>query len=161
PLRADGRLGGHIVQGHVDGIGEVTSHDPTGTDGDGDRGALVRIALPEGIARYVVARGSLAVDGGSLTVAAVDDGTVTIGLIPETLARTTVGFRSPGSTVNIEVDVLAKYLEKQTETLLSAQAQVKRCTPFISTPSIEPWTPSPPDSRWSWSTTRTVRTRAT
>lgn len=126
PLRADGRLGGHIVQGHVDGIGEVTSHDPTGTDGDGDRGALVRIALPEGITRYVVARGSLAVDGVSLTVAAVDDDTVTIGLIPETLARTTLGFRSPGSTVNIEVDVLAKYLEKQTETLLSAQAQVQR-----------------------------------
>lgn len=126
PLRADGRLGGHIVQGHVDGIGEVTGHEPTGTDGDDDRGALVRIALPEGTARYVVARGSLAVDGVSLTVAAVDADTVTIGLIPETLARTTLGSRSPGSTVNIEVDVLAKYLEKQAETLLSAQALVQR-----------------------------------
>ena len=126
PLRADGRLGGHIVQGHVDGIGEVTGHDPTGTDSDDDRGALVRIELPEGTARYVVARGSLAVDGVSLTVAAVDGDTVTIGLIPETLTRTTLGSRSPGSTVNIEVDVLAKYLEKQAETLLSAQAQVQR-----------------------------------
>lgn len=125
PLRADGRLGGHIVQGHVDGIGEVTVHDPTGTASD-DRGALIRIALPEGTARYVVACGSLAVDGVSLTVAAVDGDTVTIGLIPATLARTTLGSRSPGSTVNIEVDVLAKYLEKQAETLLSAQVQVQR-----------------------------------
>ncbi|WP_154795488.1 riboflavin synthase [Occultella kanbiaonis] len=104
-LRADARLGGHIVQGHVDGVGEVIAAGP------GEGGHLIRIALPDGVTRYVVDRGSIAVDGVSLTVASVADGVTTIGLIPETLARTTLGLRGVGSRVNIEVDVLAKYVE--------------------------------------------------
>ena len=105
-VRADGRLDGHIVQGHVDGVGPVTGREErSGT-------TLLRLALPEGLARYVVAKGSLAVDGVSLTVAAIDGDEVTIGLIPETLARTTLGRRQIGDRVNLEVDVLAKYVEK-------------------------------------------------
>jgi riboflavin synthase len=107
-VRADARLGGHIVQGHVDGVGEVVAVE---ADEDGGGGHLVRIALPDGVTRYVVGRGSIAVDGVSLTVVSVADAVVTIGLIPETLARTTLGLRGVGSGVNIEVDVLAKYVE--------------------------------------------------
>lgn len=110
PLAAGGRLGGHIVQGHVDGVGRVVDREP------GDRWEKVRIAVPEELRRYVVAQGSLAVDGVSLTVAALEDtpeGTlVTVSLIPETLARTTLGHRGPGDVVNLEVDVLAKYVER-------------------------------------------------
>ena len=79
---------------------------------------LLRLALPEGLARYVVAKGSLAVDGVSLTVAEIAGDEVTIGLIPETLARTTLGRRHVGDRVNLEVDVLAKYVEKLTASLL-------------------------------------------
>ena len=79
---------------------------------------LLRLTLPEGLARYVVAKGSLAVDGVSLTVAAIDGDDVTLGLIPETLSRTTLGRREIGDRVNLEVDVLAKYVEKLTATLL-------------------------------------------
>ncbi|TDE94080.1 riboflavin synthase [Occultella glacieicola] len=107
-LRADARLGGHIVQGHVDGVGEVLAVE---ADTGGGGGHLVRIALPDGVTRYVVDRGSIAVDGVSLTVVSVTDAVVTIGLIPETLTRTTLGRRGAGSRVNIEVDVLAKYVE--------------------------------------------------
>lgn len=111
-VRADGRLDGHIVQGHVDGVGEVVGREEDGGT------TLLRLAMPEGLARYVVAKGSLAVDGVSLTVAAIQGEVVTIGLIPETLARTTLGRRRPGDRVNLEVDVLAKYVEKLTATLL-------------------------------------------
>ncbi|HEX7353113.1 riboflavin synthase [Brachybacterium sp.] len=111
-VRADGRLDGHIVQGHVDGVGEITGRE------EGDGTTLLRLALPEGLARYVVAKGSLAVDGVSLTVAAIDGDEVMIGLIPETLARTTLGRRGVGDRVNLEVDVLAKYVEKLTASLL-------------------------------------------
>lgn len=105
-VRADGRLDGHIVQGHVDGVGRITGREESaGT-------TLLRLALPEGLARYVVDKGSLAVDGVSLTVAAIDGDEVTIGLIPETLERTTLGRRAVGDRVNLEVDVLAKYVEK-------------------------------------------------
>ena len=105
-VRADGRLDGHIVQGHVDGTGEVTAREE-------DEGTtLLRIRLPEGLARYVVAKGSLAVDGVSLTVAGIDGAEVTLGLIPETLERTTLGVRRIGDRVNLEVDVLAKHVEK-------------------------------------------------
>jgi len=109
PLAADGRFGGHIVQGHVDGVGTVTGRTP------GDRWEVVRVALPADLARYVVEKGSIAVDGVSLTVAAVDDADgpgFTVSLIPETLARTTLGVRGPGEPVNLEVDVLAKYVER-------------------------------------------------
>ena len=113
-VRADGRLDGHIVQGHVDGTGEILSRqEEAGT-------TLLRLRLPEGLARYVVAKGSLAVDGVSLTVAEIDADEVTIGLIPETLARTTLGGRQVGDGVNLEVDVLAKHVEKLTAGLLPA-----------------------------------------
>lgn len=107
-LRADARLGGHIVQGHVDGVGRVLSNGEDPEHG----GHLLRIALPAGTGRYVVDRGSIAVDGVSLTVAALGEDTITIGLIPETLARTTLGLREAGAGVNIEVDVLAKHVER-------------------------------------------------
>lgn len=113
-LRADGRLDGHIVQGHVDGVGTVTGRE------EADGTTLLRLALPAGLSRYVVAKGSLAVDGVSLTVAAIDGEEVTLGLIPETLSRTTLGARTVGDRVNLEVDVLAKYVEKLTASLLPA-----------------------------------------
>lgn len=111
-VRADARLDGHIVQGHVDGVGEILSRqEDAGT-------TLLRLRLPEGLSRYVVAKGSLAVDGVSLTVAAIDGDEVTIGLIPETLERTVLGARDIGARVNLEVDVLAKYVEKLAAGLL-------------------------------------------
>ncbi|MDQ1648333.1 MAG: riboflavin synthase [Frankiaceae bacterium] len=109
------RLGGHIVQGHVDGVGEVLDRTPT------EHWELVRVSLPTGLARYVVEKGSITVDGISLTVAAVDDVptdeaveqcSFTVSLIPETLARTTLGNAPPGTPVNLEVDVIAKYVER-------------------------------------------------
>ena len=106
PVAAGGRFGGHVVQGHVDGTGTVTARTP------GDRWEVVRIGLPDDLARYVVEKGSIAVDGVSLTVAGVDEGGFTVSLIPETLARTTLGQRAPGDPVNLEVDVLAKYVER-------------------------------------------------
>ncbi|WP_116049182.1 riboflavin synthase [Amycolatopsis palatopharyngis] len=101
PLGA--RLGGHIMQGHVDGTGTYLARDPQG---------LTRFALPPGLARYVVEKGSIAVDGVSLTVAAVSQEEFSIALIPTTLELTTLGRREPGDPVNLEVDVLAKYVEK-------------------------------------------------
>jgi riboflavin synthase len=108
------RLGGHIVQGHVDGTGTVLERTP------GPHWELVRISVPQHLARYVVAKGSIAVDGTSLTVVEVTDadggtgtGTeLTVSLIPETLAATTLGQAPVGSRVNLEVDVLAKYVER-------------------------------------------------
>ncbi|ATG50562.1 riboflavin synthase [Brachybacterium vulturis] len=118
-VRADRRLDGHIVQGHVDGVGEITGRDEEGGT------TLLRLTLPDGLARYVVAKGSLAVDGVSLTVAAIAGDEVTLGLIPETLARTTLGRRRIGDRVNLEVDVLAKYVEKLTATLLPAAEEIR------------------------------------
>ena len=106
PMPADGRFGGHVVQGHVDGVGVVADRQA------GENWELVRIELPAGLARYVVEKGSIAVDGVSLTVAAVDEAGFTVALIPETLARTTLGRRGIGDPVNLEVDVLAKYVER-------------------------------------------------
>ena len=106
PLRAGDRLGGHVVQGHVDGTGTVESATDEGF------ARLVRIAADESVLRYVVEKGSIAVDGVSLTVAEVDDSGFTVSLIPETLERTTLGRAEPGRLVNLEVDVLAKYVEK-------------------------------------------------
>jgi riboflavin synthase len=106
PLRATDRLGGHVVQGHVDGVGEVLDqHD----DGFARR---IRIGAPTEVLRYVVEKGSIAVDGVSLTVTEVDDRSFTVSLIPETLERTTLGGIGAGRRVNLEVDVLAKYVEK-------------------------------------------------
>ena len=105
-LRASDRLGGHIVQGHVDGTGTIAA---LAEDGFARR---VTIAAPEDLMRYVVEKGSIAVDGVSLTVAGTDDRSFTVSLIPETLQRTNLGRSGMGDTVNLEVDVLAKYVER-------------------------------------------------
>jgi riboflavin synthase len=106
PLRAGDRLAGHVVQGHVDGTGSVEAVNEDGF------ARLVRIGAPTGLLRYVVEKGSIAVDGVSLTVSAVDGEGFEVSLIPETLDRTTLGAARPGRVVNLEVDVLAKYVEK-------------------------------------------------
>ncbi|MGH3743501.1 MAG: riboflavin synthase [Mycobacteriales bacterium] len=106
PVRLEDRLGGHLVQGHVDGIGEIVSREPQ------EHWDLVTITLPAPVARYVVEKGSITVDGISLTVAAVAADTFSVALIPETLARTTLGTKGAGAVVNLEVDVIAKYVEK-------------------------------------------------
>jgi riboflavin synthase len=109
PLRSDSRLGGHIVQGHVDGTGTIITRRPA-SDWD-----VVRISIPAELARYVVHKGSVAVDGVSLTVSALSDGAnawLEVSLIPETLQRTTLGSKGPGSVVNLEVDLIAKYVER-------------------------------------------------
>jgi riboflavin synthase len=105
-LRLSDRLGGHVVQGHVDGTGTVMSSTP---DGFARR---VRIEAPEGVLRYIVHKGSITVDGVSLTIAALDDQSFTVSLIPETLERTNLGRAQTGTRVNLEVDVLAKYVER-------------------------------------------------
>jgi riboflavin synthase len=107
------RLGGHLVQGHVDGVGRLTGRAPSGHFDE------VSIAMPTDLLRYVVEKGSIAIDGISLTVAKLGDGEITIGLIPETLQRTTLGHRQIGDAVNIEVDVIAKYVERLLEARLS------------------------------------------
>jgi riboflavin synthase len=105
-LRASDRLGGHIVQGHVDGVGTVSA---VTEDGFARR---VEIEAPPEVLRYVVEKGSIAVDGISLTVAGLDEASFNVSLIPETIERTNLGHAKPGTTVNLEVDVLAKYVEK-------------------------------------------------
>ena len=106
PLRAGDRLGGHMVQGHVDGTGSVEAVSDDGF------ARVVRIGAPPALLRYVVEKGSIAVDGVSLTVSAVDGDGFEVSLIPETLERTTLGAAEPGRVVNLEVDVLAKYVER-------------------------------------------------
>jgi riboflavin synthase len=105
-VAAGGRLGGHIMQGHVDGVATLLRRIPA------ERSDELVFSLPPDLARYVVEKGSIAVDGVSLTVADVTDDTFAVALIPTTLANTTLGVRQPGDTVNIEVDVIAKYVEK-------------------------------------------------
>ncbi len=100
------RLGGHIVQGHVDGTGTVVRRTPS------EHWELVEISLPVDLERYLVPKGSITVDGISLTVVDVNAESFTVSLIPETLARTTLGFKQDGDLVNLEVDVIAKYVEK-------------------------------------------------
>ena len=106
PLRASDRLGGHVVQGHVDGIGVVAEIED---DGFARR---IRVSAPDEVLRYIVSKGSVAVDGVSLTITQIDDTSFTVSLIPETLERTNLGAARPGTAVNLEVDVLAKYVEK-------------------------------------------------
>ncbi|MEO8292127.1 MAG: riboflavin synthase [Actinomycetota bacterium] len=101
------RLGGHLVQGHVDGVGEVAAVEPDPTGG-----AQVTVRVPAHLLRYVVQKGSITIDGVSLTVAALTDDGVVLALIPHTLQVTTLGTARPGDAVNIEVDVLAKYVER-------------------------------------------------
>ena len=105
-LRAGEPLGGHIVQGHVDGVGTVRSVEP---EGDGKR---IWFDLPEPLLRYAVEKGSVAIQGTSLTIAAVDDAGVAVALIPHTLEETTLGALAAGAKVNVESDVLAKYVER-------------------------------------------------
>jgi len=108
-VRAVGRLDGHIVQGHVDGTGVLISRAP------GDAWDLVRFGMPVDLARYVAEKGSIAVDGVSLTVTGVGPDWFEVGLIPETLRATTLGGKQPGDPVNLEVDVLAKYVARLVE----------------------------------------------
>ena len=105
-VRLEDRLGGHLVQGHTDGTGTIQSRV---SHADWD---VVRISLPADLARYVVHKGSITVDGISLTVSAIEQDWFEISLIPETLKRTTLGAKQPGDEVNLEVDVIAKYVEK-------------------------------------------------
>ena len=106
PMRLDGRLGGHLVQGHVDGTGRILARQPS------PHWELVRVSLPADLARYVVHKGSITVDGVSLTVAAVGAAEFTVSLIPATLELTTLGRKQVGDPVNLEVDVVAKYVER-------------------------------------------------
>jgi riboflavin synthase len=106
PMTLGGRLGGHLVQGHVDGVARVLDRAPIG---DGEE---VRIELPPDLDRYVVEKGSIAVDGVSLTVAGVGPGWFAVALVPHTLEVTTLGDRRPGDPVQLEVDVVAKYVER-------------------------------------------------
>jgi riboflavin synthase len=120
--RAGARLGGHIVQGHVDGTGRIIDRTPS------EHWEVVRIGLPPELAKYLVSKGSVTVDGTSLTVVDVEDGPdpwFSISLIPTTLAETTLGTRTPGDRVNLEVDILAKYVER----LLGARDQQSEGTP--------------------------------
>jgi riboflavin synthase len=105
-LRLDQRIGGHLVQGHVDGVGEVRG---LSQEGEGRR---LGLSLPSGLARFVAEKGSLAVDGVSLTVAAADGAACEIALIPHTLRATVAGSYAPGTRVNIEVDLVARYLAR-------------------------------------------------
>jgi riboflavin synthase len=116
-VTVDKRLGGHIVQGHVDGTAQVLSRTPS------EHWEVVEIGLPEGMGRYLVDKGSITVDGVSLTVVEVHDDSFTVSLIPETLARTTLGLKQPGEAVNLEVDVIAKYVAKNMQSLISAHTQ--------------------------------------
>jgi riboflavin synthase len=100
------RLGGHIVQGHVDGVGEVVRRTPS------EHWEVVEISMPPEFGRYLVDKGSVTVDGVSLTVVEALEKSFTVSLIPETLARTTLGARQPGDRVNLEFDVIAKHVEK-------------------------------------------------
>ena len=109
PLTLSSRLGGHLVQGHVDGVGEIASLEPTD-----DGGAWLTVRVPEELRRYLVEKGSVGVDGISLTVANLDGTTFSVALIPHTLAATTLGSAAAGDPVNLEVDVIARYVEALT-----------------------------------------------
>ncbi|GAB3079538.1 riboflavin synthase [Nocardioides zeae] len=105
-VRADQRLGGHVVQGHVDGVGRVLDRRPS------EHWTVVEVGYPAELARFLVEKGSITVDGISLTLVEVGESSFTVSLIPETLTRTTLGFRAVGEPVNLEVDVIAKHVER-------------------------------------------------
>ncbi|MDJ0465796.1 riboflavin synthase [Streptomyces sp. H27-C3] len=106
PMALGGRLGGHLVQGHVDGTGTIVGREPS------EHWEIVKVSLPADLSRYVVEKGSITVDGVSLTVVDAGADHFTISLIPTTLALTTLGIKKAGDPVNLEVDVLAKYVER-------------------------------------------------
>ena len=109
-MTAATRFGGHVVLGHVDGVGQVISREPS------DNWEWVRISVPKELMKYVVLKGSITLDGISLTVNELGDDWVGLSLIPETLAVTTLGSKQPGAKVNVEVDVMAKHIERLMET---------------------------------------------
>ncbi|AVH59895.1 MULTISPECIES: riboflavin synthase [Streptomyces] len=121
PMAVGGRLGGHIVQGHVDGTGAIIDRKPS------DNWEIVKISLPADLSRYVVEKGSITVDGISLTVVEAGPDYFTVSLIPTTLALTTLGLKQSGDPVNLEVDVIAKYVER----LLGAQGEQPVALPGI------------------------------
>ncbi len=158
-MAAHGRLGGHIVQGHVDGTGTIARRTP------GEAWEVVRVAVPADLARYVVEKGSITVDGTSLTVSAVSEPAAAehwfeVSLIPATLELTVLGTKPVGATVNLEVDVLAKYVERLRafEPTVSGSAGVTVTTDVTSNGR---WTPCAPAARSSSPTTPTARTRGT
>ena len=106
PVRLSDRLGGHLVQGHVDGVGAIVSREP------GERWDVVTVSLPADLSRYLVDKGSITVDGISLTVVEAGADRFSVALIPTTLSLTTLGRKKPGDPVNLEVDVVAKYVER-------------------------------------------------
>lgn len=106
PVRASDRMGGHFVQGHVDGVGEISAIRPAGND------RVVSVRYPSELARYFVEKGSVALDGISLTIARIDARMFDVALIPETFARTTMSIKRPGDPLHVEVDVIGKYVEK-------------------------------------------------
>ena len=109
------RLGGHLVQGHVDAVGHVVRREP------GEHWDVVTISMPRELAPYLVDKGSITVDGVSLTVVEAQQDGFTVSLIPETLRRTTLGFREPGDAVNLEADVIGKYVARQLELRKAAE----------------------------------------
>ena len=111
PLQATGRLSGHVVQGHIDGTGEFLSFDQLD-----DNNWWLKIRIPEELDRYVIFKGSLAIDGISLTVAAIEDRVVSVTIIPHTYEHTALRTHKPGDRVNLECDIFAKYLEKMIHT---------------------------------------------
>ncbi|GAB3080933.1 riboflavin synthase [Pedococcus soli] len=123
-MPANGRFGGHVVQGHVDGTATITHRTP------GDRWEVVGFTLPPALSRYVVEKGSITVDGVSLTVASVDDTSFTVSLIPTTLDLTTLGHKGVGDPVNLEVDVIAKYVER----LMSQPGRDAAAYPLVVAP---------------------------
>ena len=123
PMRLNGRLDGHIVQGHVDGVGTVTA---AGLDDTG--GYRLKVSLIPELARYLVDKGSITVDGVSLTVASLADRSFEVALIPHTLELTTLGDRRVGDLVNLEVDVLAKYVARYVDTIVDAPGALKEIT---------------------------------
>ncbi|WP_327292132.1 riboflavin synthase [Streptomyces sp. NBC_01198] len=123
PMALGGRLGGHLVQGHVDGTGTVVERTPA------EHWEIVKISLPAELTRYVVEKGSITVDGISLTVVEAAADYFTVSLIPTTLALTTLGIKQPGDPVNLEVDVVAKYVERMLTTPAPATASTPAPAP--------------------------------
>jgi riboflavin synthase len=122
PLAVGDRFGGHLVQGHVDGVGTVTALEPLGAGPDGGESRGLRLRLDPELARYVVTKGSITVNGVSLTVTGVGPDWLGVALIPHTMAVTNLGGLAPGDEVHLEVDVLAKYVEQLLEPWLDALA---------------------------------------
>ncbi|KAB2971675.1 MULTISPECIES: riboflavin synthase [unclassified Streptomyces] len=120
PTAVGDRLGGHIVQGHVDGTGQVVERTPS------EHWEIVKISLPADLSRYVVEKGSITVDGISLTVVEAGADHFTVSLIPTTLDLTTLGHKQPGDPVNLEVDVIAKYVERMLGDRLSSEGTATR-----------------------------------